>query len=167
MRAEKQLLLDEIQEKIDGSTAMVVARYEKLPPNPSWDLRERLAKKGSSFEVVRKRVFLKAAEKAGIPIDASMLKGHVGVLFVGGTDPMESTKELLKFSDENAQTISLLCGRLEGKIVPGAEVEMLSKLPGIDEMRAQFLALLVSPMAQTLAVIDAAMAGPLSSEQKS
>ncbi len=36
--------------------------------------------------------------------------------------------------------------------MPGADVEMLSKLPGIDEMRAQLLGLLKSPMSQTLSV---------------
>lgn len=168
MRAEKQLLLNEIKEKIDASTALIVARYEKLPPNGAWELRDRLAKKGGMFEVVRKRVFLKAAQQAGLQIDEGWLTGHVGVLFVGQADAMDSTKELVKFSEENSQTLELLCGQIEGKIMPGAEVHALSKLPGINEMRAQFLALLVSPMAHTLSVVEAALAGPLSVvEQKS
>ncbi len=33
MRKEKQLLLNEIKEKINGSTAMIITRYEKLAPN--------------------------------------------------------------------------------------------------------------------------------------
>jgi large subunit ribosomal protein L10 len=168
MRAEKQLLLNEIKEKIDASTALVVTRYEKLPPNGAWELRDRLAKKGGVFEVVRKRVFLKAAQQAGIALDEKWLAGHVGVLFVSQSDAMEPTKELMKFSEENSQTLELLCGQIEGKIVPGGEVKALAMLPGINEMRAQFLALLVSPMAQTLSVVEAALAGPLSVvEQKS
>lgn len=168
MRDEKQLLLNEIKEKIDASTAMIVARYEKLPPNGSWTLRTQLAQQGSLFEVVRKRVFLKAAEMSGVKIDESMLSGHVGVVFVNQADAMEPAKALMKFSSENADTFTVLCGQIEGKIVPGDEVVALSKLPGINEMRAQFIALLVSPMSHTLSVIDAAMSGPLSViEQKS
>jgi len=165
MRAEKQLLLNEIKEKIDGSEALIVARYEKLKPNQAWVLRDQLAKAGGLFEVVRKRVFLKAAELSGIKIDESLLVGHVGVVFVKETDAMASAKALLKFSQEHSDVLQVLCGQIEGKLISGSEVVYLSKLPGINEMRAQFIALLVSPMAQTLSVIEAKIAASSGSEQ--
>lgn len=168
MRREKELLLDEIKQKIDASTAMIITRYDRLEPNTSWQLRDALAKSGSLFEVVRKRVFLKAAEKAGVAIDESLLKGHIGVVFVNQPDAMVPAKAVIKFSEDNANLLQVLCGRIEGKMMPGAEVEMLSKLPGIDEMRAILLGLFISPMSQTLSVLEAVMAGPLSViEQKS
>jgi large subunit ribosomal protein L10 len=165
MRDEKQLLLNEIKDKIDGSTSLLVAQYEKLPPNGSWELRSRLAKKGSIFEVVRKRVFLKAASQAGIQLDTTALKGHIGVVFVSQPDAIDPAKELLKFSDENGQSLQMVCGHIEGKFISGADVETLSKLPGIDEMRSQMIALFVSPMSYMLSVLDAAMSGPLSEQQ--
>ncbi len=155
MRAEKHLLLDEIKQKIDSSTALIVARYDRLPPNLSWEFRDQLAKSGSAFEVVRKRVFLKAAEQAGIKLDESLLKGHIGVVFVQQPDAMPSAKMVCKFSGDNQNVLEVVCGQIEGKIYGGAEVVQLAKLPALDEMRAQFLALLVSPMSQTLAVFDA------------
>lgn len=168
MRREKQLLLDEIKQKIDASTAMIITRYERLEPNAAWTLRDRLAKSGGLFEVVRKRVFLKAAEQAGIKLDESLLKGHVGVVFVQQPDAMPSAKTMFKFSEENADVLEVLCGQIEGKIMPGAEVKALSELPGLDEMRATIIGLLVSPMSHMLSVLDAVMAGPLSViEQKS
>lgn len=167
MRDEKQLLLNEIKEKIDSSKAMIIARYEKLPPNNAWDLRARLAKKKSLFEVVRKRVFLKAAAASGVAIDEAMLKGNVSVVFVEDIDAIEPTKELFKFSEENGQSLEVLCGQIEGKFVPGKDLEVLSKLPSLNEMRANFIALLVSPMAQTLSVVEAAIAaGEQKNEQK-
>lgn len=162
MRPEKELLLNEIKQKIDGSTSLLITRYEKLEPNTSWQLRDMLAKSGSLFEVVRKRVLMKAAEQAGIQLDESLLKGHVGVVFVNQPDAMGPAKVLFKFSEDNAQILEVLCGQIEGKIVPGAEVEMLSKLPGIDEMRAIMLGLFTSPMSQMLSVLEAVMAEPLS-----
>lgn len=162
MRKEKQLLLNEIKEKIDGSTAMIITRYEKLTPNTSWQLRDLLAKSGGHYEVVRKQVFMKAAEKSGIAIDETMLEGHVGVVFINQPDAMPSTKIIYKFSEENGKILGVICGQIEGKIVPGAELEMLSKLPGIDEMRATLLGLFTSPMSQMLAVLEAVMAEPLS-----
>jgi len=157
MRKEKQLLLNEIKEKIDASTSMIVTSYQKLSPNVSWQLRERLAQSGSVFEVVRKRMFLMAAKQANIPLDPSLLEGHVGVVFVNQLDSMPSTKWLFKFSEENGKILHVLYGWIEGKPVPQEDLEMLSKLPDINEMRSSLLALFVSPMSQMLAVLEAAM----------
>ena len=162
MRAEKELLLDEIKQKIDASTAMIITRYDHLPPNTSWEFRNRLAKSGSLFEVVKKRVFVKAAEKMGIQVDESQLKGHIGVIFVGQPDPMPSTKVVFKFSEENGSLFEVLCGQMEGKTISGSELEALSKLPGINEMRATLLSVFTAPMSQILSVLEAVMAGPLS-----
>jgi large subunit ribosomal protein L10 len=157
MRKEKELLLNEIQEKIGGSTAMLITRYEKLEPNASWQLREQLGKSGSIFEVVKKRVFLKAAEKSGLQIDGSLLSGNIGVVFVGQPDAMAPAKTVFKFSQENGDLLKVLCGHIEGKMMNGESVEMLSKLPGMEEMRAILLGLFTSPMSQVLSVMEAAI----------
>lgn len=168
MRKEKELLLNEIKDKIDGSTAMIVASYDKLEPNKSWQLRELLGKSGGLFEVVRKRVFLKAIEKAGVKIDESLLSGHIGVVFVNQPDAMASAKVVFKFSQENGNTLRVLCGQIDGKMMPGAEVEVLSQLPGMDEMRAILLGLFISPMSQMLSVMEAFIADRSTvTEQKS
>lgn len=168
MRKEKPLLLDEIKQKIDASKAMIITKYEKLEPNTSWQFRDALSKKGSAFEVVKKRVFLKAAETSGVKIDGSLLQGHVGVVFIGQSDAMAPTKVVFEFSESNGQILQVLCGQIDGKFVPGSELEVLSKLPGMEDMRATMLALFTSPMSQLLSVMEAAIAGPLSVvEQKS
>ena len=168
MRQGKELLLTEIREKINASKAMIVTRYDKLAPNLSWQFRDQLAKSGGSFEVVRKKIFLKAAEEAGFHVNKELLKGHVGIAFIHQMDAMPSAKLIYKFSADNGQLLEVLCGQIEGKLVPGADLEILSKLPGMDEMRAILVGLFVSPMSQMLAVLEAIMAGPLSAdEQKS
>jgi len=162
MRAEKQLLLDEIKQKIDSSSAMIITRYNRLPPNLSWDFRDRLTKAGSLFEVVRKRIFVKAAEMSGIKIDESILSGHIGVVFVQQKDSMASAKMIFKFSEDNPDLLQVIYGKIEGKEYSGPEVEFLSKLPGINELRSEFLALLVSPMSQILSVMEAVVSEPIS-----
>lgn len=159
MRDEKKILLDEIKEKIDGYDAMIVTRYEKLPPDGSWDLRGQLGKLRCQYEVVRKRVFLKAAELSGFSMKESDLDGHIGVAFASDDDVMASAKALLKYSEDNAQTIHFLLGKIDGRIVPGSEVAILARLPGLDELRAQLVGLLVAPMSQVLSVFEAKMAG--------
>lgn len=155
MRKEKPLLMGAIKELIDASTSMIVARYERLQPNVSWQFREKLAKNGSEFEVVPKRVFLKAVTLAGVKIDETLLKGHVGVVFVNQPDAMAPAKAVFEFSESNGQIFEVLFGSIDGKIVPGSEIEMLSKLPGMDEMRAIMLGMFTAPMSQMLSVMEA------------
>jgi large subunit ribosomal protein L10 len=167
MRAEKQLLLDGIKEQIGSAKGLIVTSYEKLPPNISWDLRDQLAKSKSVFEVVRKRVFLKAVEQLGVNIDASLLSGHIGVVFVEQEDAAPSVKTVFKFAEEN-KGMTVVCGQVEGTIYNGPDMAMLAALPSMNEMRAQFLSLLESPMSHLLSVFESVMGDPLSVlEQKS
>ncbi len=154
MRAEKQLLLDEIKEKIDQSKSMVLASYQQLSPNMTAGFRDTLRKQGGCLEVVRKRVLIKAAQAAGISLDSDTLEGHIAVIFAEG-DPVSTAKMIFQFSKENEDVLKVLGGRFEGQLCSGKDVEIISQMPGKDEMRAQFLGLLEAPMSQTLAVVEA------------
>lgn len=162
MRKEKPLLLEEIKEKIDASKGIIVTSYNKLEPNTSWQFRDLLCKSGSQYEVVKKRLLVKAADESGVKLDESLLKGHIGVVFIKEEDALPSAKVVFKFSNENGNLLQVICGTFEGNMMPGAELEVLSKLPGLDDMRAGLLALFTSPMSQMLAVMEAAIEGPLS-----
>lgn len=154
MRDEKQLLKQEIIDKLELHPSFVVMQYAGMSANAANDFRREVRKMGGDVEVVRKRVLLKAADDAGINFDFTSLDGHIGLVFLG-EDPIEITKFVFKFSQEREKVIQVLGGRFEGQLYPGADVEKLSQLPSKDEMRAQFLGLLEAPMAQTLAVMEA------------
>lgn len=158
MRQEKQLLLEEVKGQINQSDGtFVIMSYKGLSANSANDFRRQIAKLGGNLEVVRKRVLLKAADAAGISLDIAALPGHIGLVFAGN-DPIETTKAVFRFSQENEKTIQVVGGRIDGQFYSGEQVEMLSKLPGKDEMRAQLLGLFEAPMAQTLAVMEALLA---------
>ena len=55
----------------------------------------------------------------------------------------------------------MLGGLIEGAICSAEYVEAIAKLPGIQEMRAQFLGLLEAPMAQTARAFHAILASIL------
>jgi large subunit ribosomal protein L10 len=154
MRQEKQLLLDEIRQKMEASPCLILTRYSKWSAGTAHQFRRSVRAKGADFEVVRKRVFLKAAQAAGVSIPEDWLQGHIGVVFVQG-DALAAAKEIDRFSQENESSLEVLGGRIDGLMMNGADVVALSKLPGKDEMRAQLLGLLEAPMANTLAVMEA------------
>ncbi len=154
MREEKQLLLDEIKDQIDGSTALVLTRYNSLTPDLSAEFRNSLRDAGGSFSVVRKRILLKAAEASGLALDSAMLQGHIGVVFAT-EDPISTMKALFAFAKEKEVTLEVLSGQFEGRLCSAQEVKTISELPSQDEMRAQLLGLFEAPMSQTLSVMEA------------
>lgn len=158
MRPEKELLKNEIKDKLKRFESFVIMQYKSLTANAANDFRRAVGKMGGDVEVVRKRVLVKAAEDAGVELDQSSLQGHVGIVFFAN-DPIESTKTVIKFGqDRGDKVIEVIGGRFDGKLYSGADVERLSTLPGKDEMRAQLLSVIEAPLSQTLAVIEALLA---------
>ncbi len=154
MRQEKQFLLDDIKEKIAGSKALIYASYQRLSPNMAATFRTGLAKSGGMLEVVKKRILLKAAKEAGLELDPSSMRGHIAIV-VANEDPVQTTKLLYQFCQQNENVLQVLGGQFEGALCSAEDVEQISKLPSKDEMRAQFLGTLEAPLAQTLAVFEA------------
>ena len=153
MRPEKQLLLNEIQDKIAGSKAIVLASYKKLEPNASSGFRTNLAKSGGTLEVVKKRVLVKAAQVAGLALDPALLQGHIAVVFAN-EDPIQTTKTVYQFCKENEEVLEVIGGRFEGALCSANDMKQIADLPSKDEMRAQLLGTLEAPLSQTLAVIE-------------
>lgn len=156
MRHEKQLLLEEIKEQIDRYDSFVIMRYLSLSANLANQFRREIAKAGGNVEIVRKRVLIKAAMAAGVQLDHDALLGHVGLVFAGN-DPLEMTKTVIKFSQDNEKVVQVIGGRIDKQLYSAEDMDKLSKLPNKDGMRAQLLSVLEAPMSQTLAVMDAVL----------
>jgi large subunit ribosomal protein L10 len=154
MRAEKQYLLDEIKEGIDNSNMMIVLSYQNLNANNTANFRKELEKTGGSMLVVKKRVFLKAAESSGYVLHHKNMKGHVGLVF-SGDDAVTTTKAIYKFRKDNDNTLEILGGHFQKKICSSKDFEKVSKLPSLEQMRAELLGVLEAPMAETLSVMNA------------
>lgn len=154
MIKEKQLQIDEIKEQIERYCSFVIMRYKGLSANKANEFRKEVSRMGGDVEIMRKRLLLKAAEAVDLKLDTIDLQGHIGVVYAGD-DPIETAKYIFKFSLENNKAISVVAGRIDGKMYGAADVEMLSQLPNKDGMRAQLLSLFEAPMAQTLSVMEA------------
>jgi large subunit ribosomal protein L10 len=160
MRQEKQLLLDDIRDKISGSNGFLLTRYGKMNPNQASQFRFDLMKSGGDFEVIRKTILMKAADAAGLKLDRATLDGHIGVVFTT-QDLLETAKTVFKFKEANEGLLEVIGGRFEGQLYSAKDVEALSKLPSKPEMQAQLLGLFEAVPSQLLAVFDALLTGPL------
>jgi large subunit ribosomal protein L10 len=160
MREKKQLLLDEIKEKIEESRGFVALNYRSFTAAKARQFRDSMAEIGGEFEVVRKRVFVKAAESVGIQFHIEKLQGHVGIVFAR-QDVTQIIKGAMKFSEENDHAVTFLGGHVDGVVCSAEEVDGIAKLPGIQELRAQFVGLLAAPMSQSVQVLQAVLTNVL------
>lgn len=157
MIKEKELLLNEITQKIDPSLGFILTSYSAMNANVMADFREKLVSAGGSFFVVKKRVFRKAVRGMDLEYELGELQGHLGLIVVE-KNFVDATKALYAFGEENKEAIKILGGHFEGKKCSAGDVEQISKLPTQEGMRALFLGLLEAPMSQTLATLEAIIA---------
>lgn len=154
MRKEKQLLIDEIVDQIEDANGFVVMSYEKIGANQNFDFRSSVREAGGNFMIVKKRVFAKALEGKDYSFNKDELPGHVA-LMLAGEDVVAATKAACDFAKGNKNLVEILGGLIEGSKCSSQDVVRISKLPGRDQMRSEFLGLLTAPMSQTLSVMDA------------
>jgi len=154
MKKEKQLLLDQIKNQVNDSPAFLVASYSKLSAKKANEFRRMMLDVGGNFEIVRKRVFVKACEAVGMKFNLTDLEGHIGIIFAH-KDAIDATKAVVGFSAKNDKAFKLLAAKVEGQLLGVDDVARLASLPAKDEMRAQLLGLFEAPMAQTLGAMDA------------
>ena len=152
MRSEKQFLLDELLAKVEASPSFIIVSYKTFKVNSSNELRAQLDKVNGELEVARKRVLLKAFEKAGIELDGKLLEGHIGIVFTKD-DAIETAKVVYDFVKDHKEAIEVIGGRIEDALYNAVDMEKLSKLPGKDQMRSEFLATIEAPMSQTLSTM--------------
>lgn len=154
MRQEKQYLHDAMVQPMEKHGAFVIMNYQGIAANTVNQFRRDVASLGGAVKMTPKRILMKAFETAGVDFSLDQFPGHIGIIF-SGSDAIEGIKLAFKFCGEAGKKASIIGGRVEGKVYSGQDVEILSKLPGKNELRAQFLATLEAPMSQTLAVMEA------------
>lgn len=143
MRAEKQLYLEEIGEVIQKSPSLFMFNYEKMNVQAMTTLRRRLRKLGGNIKMVPKRMFCKAASLQGLSFKE--MKGNLAVISIT-KDSIESAKVLDVFRKEHKDAIKILGGTLDGQMFSVEEFEEIAMLPGIQQLRAELIGILGSPL---------------------
>jgi len=159
VKQEKQIFLDEIEQQLKSSEAFIVTGYEKLSAPAVYAFRRKLEKLGGTYEVVRKRMFMKAAARLGLEFDTQELPGHIGIV-LGMEDSIEAAKAVVEFNKGlEADSFTLLAGFVDGQKTSKQDMSKLAALPNKQQMRAQLLALLQAPMANVVGIMDTMLSG--------
>ena len=151
-REEKARVIEELTEKLRGGSVVVVD-YQGMNVAQSTRLRARSRESGVDFVVAKNTLTQRAANEAGVEGLEEFLVGPTAIAFA--EDPVAGAKLMSEFSDE-IETFEIKGGILDGGRVMGAEeVVALSRLPGRDQLLAQLLGAIQSPLAGLVTVLNA------------
>ncbi len=142
-RADKEQLVTELRDKLEGATALYFTDFTGLNVKRMTELRRRFRKAGVEYVVIKNTLALRAARESGITADR--LRGPTGLVI--GTDAVVAAKVLADFARENDHRPSVKGGVLDGAAIGGEQVQKLATLPSREQLLSQLAGGMQSPLA--------------------
>lgn len=154
-RTEKVESVDELHQKFQTMTLFVVADYQGFTVDQFTRLRVDLRAANSELHVVKNRLARKAAERTAVEVLGDSFRGPT-VIAMTAADPVAVAKVLTKYATKkDEKPLTLRGGLLAGTKLAPQDVEALATLPGLPELRAKFVGLLVAAPRKFLGVLQA------------
>lgn len=143
-KEQKAAVVDEVAAQIKGSDAVFAVDYRGISVQQAADLRAQLGEADATLRVVKNTLTRRAVEQAGAEDLGQLLEGPTAFTFVRG-DAALAAKSIAGFRKEH-DLLEFKGGTMEGETVSVEQIEAISRLPGLDALRAQFVGVLASPV---------------------
>lgn len=146
-KQKKDDVVAQVAELLSSAKMTVVATYQGTGVQAMQQLRRDAKADGTKVQVIKNRLVIKALEanKTLKGIDTSSLNGMLLYAF-NSEDEVAPAKALADFAKQNPTIEFVGAITPEGKFASAAEVKDLAALPGKNELIAQVIATLNSPV---------------------
>lgn len=146
-KQEKNDVVKEVADKLASSKMTVVAKYQGTTVKAIQQLRRDARDSGTKVQVVKNRLVIKALQQSDTlkDVDTSALNGMLLYAF-NTEDEVAPAKALADFAKANPTIEFVGAITPEGKFASADEVKALAALPGKNELIAQVVATLLSPV---------------------
>lgn len=151
-RPEKVAVVDEVREKLEGSSAAVLTEYRGLDVSSTAELRRALTEAGGEYKIYKNTLVRIAARDLGLEID-DLLTGPTAIAFVTG-DAVGVAKALQDFAKTNPALI-VKGGLLGDQVLSDADVKALADLEPREVLLAKFAGLLAAPLQNMANLLEA------------
>lgn len=141
---EKQKVVEDIKQKFQGATGVVLADYRGLTVAQVTKLRVELRQAGVEYRVLKNTMVRRAADEMGIKGLEEFLEGPTALAF--SADPVAPAKILSEFCKKNKTTLTIKAGVLEGHVIDAEKVKDLANLPSREVLLSQVLAGMQGPL---------------------
>jgi large subunit ribosomal protein L10 len=153
-RSEKETAVGKLHEKMAKATFAAAVSFQKLDAFTDIELRKTMRAAKVDFKVVKNSLATLAAK--GTPLEQLVphFKGPVAVAIAYG-DVVLSAKAVTAAFKKANEKITMKGAIAEGALMDAKGVEALSKMPGLNELRAQLLGMLKQPATRIAQIINA------------
>lgn len=151
-RAEKVAVVNELADKLQRGQSVVLTDYRGLNVKSMTELRAKLREVGVEYKVVKNTLTLRAAQQIELEGLDELLVGPTAIA-IGYDDPVSAAKVLTEFAKSN-NALEVKGGVLEGRVIGVDEINALADLPSREELLAQVLRGMQSPIAGFAAVLQ-------------
>jgi large subunit ribosomal protein L10 len=143
-REQKETHVKELAAELSDSQAIFAIDYRGISVPQAAELRAQLREADTHFRVVKNRLTLRAADAAGTEPLKDWLEGPTALALVKG-DAALAAKMITKLGSEY-EVLDFKGGLMEGEVLEPDAFKAIAKLPGRDQMNAQLLGMVASPI---------------------
>ncbi len=156
-REQKESFVQNLKSIIAENSLVLVFHYRGMSMTDMTDLRVQSFNSGCNIKVTKNRLTKLALEGSDKAALSEFFDGPTAIAY--SSDPVQLTKLLTNFAKNNSNLV-ILGGIMDNEILSVEKIEILSKLPSLEGIRAQLIGLISSP-AQKIASVLTAPSGDL------
>lgn len=149
----KQLVIDEIKERIEKSASVVAVEYLGITVAEADELRKDLRENQVGFTVYKNTLIKRAIEGTPYENFGEILKGSTALAFC--EEDATASARIIKKAIKKYEKMSFKGGIVEGKVCSKETVESLADIPSRDELIARFMGSIKSPVSQLVRTFKA------------
>jgi large subunit ribosomal protein L10 len=143
-REQKTAVVKELADELKDAEAIFAVDYRGISVPQAAELRSGLRDADARFRVVKNRLTLRAADEAGTESLKEYLEGPTALTFVKG-DAALAAKTLFRLGSE-WELLEYKGGLMEGEALDPDSFQAIARLPGRDQLNAQFAGIVASPL---------------------
>ncbi|MGE4572134.1 MAG: 50S ribosomal protein L10 [Candidatus Izemoplasmatales bacterium] len=148
----KQLLVNEVAERMTNSKSVVIAEYQGLTVEKTQALRKLLREAGCEMFVIKNNIARRAAEEKGYSELVNDLVGPNSVVF-SYEDQVSAAKVLYEFAKKNKK-LKIKSGIVDGAYYQDEKIKEISQLPNKEGLLAMLAGQLYAPLRDLAIALD-------------
>lgn len=151
----KKAVVAALEEQLKGAAAGVLVDYSGITVEQDTELRNELRKNEVTYAVVKNTMVRRALDESGLSALDDVLHGNTS-LATATEDPIAPIKVLADYSKKMGEDkFHIKAAFMEGKVLSKSEIAQLATLTSKKDLYAQLVGVLVAPVANLAAVVNA------------
>lgn len=155
MRAEKQLIVEEVKGQVTASPYVLLTDYTGLTVAQFAELRKRLRSVHAECHVVKNTILRLATKAAGLPSPDGSLTGMTAMVIGRDKSDVSAAAKVIKQFAKEFEKSKFKLGLMGRQLLSADEVAAVADLPSLDALRSQLIGLLQTPATRIAVVLGA------------